>query len=112
MNPTDWLGLQLLKATTGEYIGDGPWGRPVAPTLWGLAGRGDDAMTAGRRARRVFKTAAQIFRKGGISVDATNTHQDFLFTKTCAVRAELREALGRVSPGVLRGGHRPETPEE
>jgi len=35
MNPSDFLGISILKSTTGEYIGASPFETPIAPTLWG-----------------------------------------------------------------------------
>jgi HK97 family phage major capsid protein len=98
MNPTDWLTVALLKASDGTYIGDGPFMRPVAPTLWGLPVAITTTMTAGVALVGAFKTAAQLFRKGGIRVDASNSHQDYFVKNLVAVRAELREALAVYRP--------------
>ena len=45
-----------------------------------------------------FKTAAQIFRKGGVRVDASNSHQDYFTRNLVAVRSELREVLAVYKP--------------
>jgi hypothetical protein len=45
-----------------------------------------------------FKTAAQIFRKGGVRVDASNSHQDYCTRNLVAVRSEPREALAVYKP--------------
>jgi hypothetical protein len=45
-----------------------------------------------------FNTAAQIFRKGGVRVDASNSHQDYFTRNLVAVRSELREALAVYKP--------------
>ena len=42
---------------------------------------------------RAFHAPAQVFRKGGIRVDATNSHLDYFTKNLVAIRAELREAL-------------------
>jgi hypothetical protein len=110
MNPTDWLVVQLLKASDGTYIGDAPFMRPVAPTLWGLPVAVTPAMAAGVALVGAFRSASQTFRKGGIRVAATNSHQDFFVKNLVAIRAEERLALAVYRPGafgeVTRGSHR------
>jgi len=77
MNPADWVSQQILKSTTNDYIGPSPFETPITPTLWGLP----VALTAAIAAKTVlvgaFATMAQFFRRGGISVAASNSHQDY-----------------------------------
>jgi hypothetical protein len=70
-----------------------------------------------------FKTAAQVFRKGGIRVEASNSHQDYFIKNLVAIRAEERlalavyrpQAIGKVTgltgqagvPGVMERGGAP-----
>jgi HK97 family phage major capsid protein len=101
MNPADWLAVQLLKVDTGEYVGDGPFARPVAPTLWGLPVAVTTMMPAGTALVGAFRTAAQIFRKGGIRVEASNSHSDFFVKNLVAIRSEERLALAVYRPGAF-----------
>ena len=92
--------MLLSKTTTGEYLGDGPFGPVRAVTLWGLPIAVTSVIEAGVALVRCFETAAQIFRKGGVRVDASNSHQDYFARNLVAVRSELREALACTSPSV------------
>jgi len=46
------------------------------------------AIAAGTALVGAFRTAAQIFRKGGVRVEASNSHSDFFVTNKTAIRAE------------------------
>ena len=48
-----------------------------------------------------FKQAAQVFRKGGIRVEASNSHADFFIKNLVAIRAEERLALAVYRPGAI-----------
>jgi HK97 family phage major capsid protein len=94
MHPTQWIGLQILKAADGKYIsGQGPFAAPVAATLWGLPVSITPAITAGIALVGCFRTAAQLFRRGGIRTEASNSHASFFVNNLIAVRSEMREAL-------------------
>ncbi len=94
MNPANWLAIQLVKTTAGEYVSGGtPFQTPPTPNLWGLPVALTSAMTAGTALVGAFKTGAQIFRKGGLRVEASNSHADFFVTNRLAIRAEERLAL-------------------
>jgi HK97 family phage major capsid protein len=102
MNPTNWLTIQLMKTTDGEYIaGNGPFSAPQAPTLWGLPVALTPAITAGTALVGAFKTAAQLFRKGGLKVEASNSHSDFFTKNLVAIRAEERLALAVYRPAAF-----------
>jgi hypothetical protein len=45
-----------------------------------------------------FTTGAQIFRRGGIRVDASNSHQDFFVKNLVAIRARVPCATRRIPP--------------
>ena len=94
MNPTNWISIQLLKTAGGEYLsGNGPFSAPQAPTLWGLPVALTAAMVANTALVGAFKTAAQLFRKGGLRVEASNSHASFFVENKIAIRAEERLAL-------------------
>jgi HK97 family phage major capsid protein len=48
-----------------------------------------------------FGTMSQVFRKGGIRVEASNSHQDFFIKNLVAIRAEERLALAVYRPGAF-----------
>jgi HK97 family phage major capsid protein len=45
-----------------------------------------------------FKQAASIFRRGGITVEATNSHSDLFVKDISVIRAEERLALAVYRP--------------
>jgi HK97 family phage major capsid protein len=102
MNPTNWAKTALAKSSTGEYIGAGPFDSGLqAQTLWGLPVAVTPNQLLGSGFVGAFKTAAQIFRKGGIRVEASNSHVDFFIKNLVAIRAEERLALAVYRPGAF-----------
>jgi HK97 family phage major capsid protein len=97
MNPANWLTIRLAKSTTNEYIGASPFSPVLGPTLWGLPVALTPAIAAGV-ALVVTRTAAMIFRRSGIMVMASNSHQDYFVKNLTAVRAEERLALAVYRP--------------
>lgn len=94
MHPTNWLTIQLTKAADGTYIsGNPPFSAPQRPTLWGLPVVITSAIVANTALVGCFMTAAQLFRKGGLRVEATNSHSDWFIFNKIAIRAEERLAL-------------------
>ena len=93
MNPADWMLVQIAKNTQGNYLGTGPWAAPQTPMLWGIAGTVTPAEAAGMALVGAFRQASQTFRKGGIRVEASNSHADFFIRNLVAIRAEERFAL-------------------
>jgi HK97 family phage major capsid protein len=101
MHPSNWLTILLSKTTTGEYIGTGPFGRVLAPTLWNLPVAVTPIIPVGTALVGAFRTAAQIFRKGGINVAITDSHADYFIRNLLAIRAEERLALAVYRPGAF-----------
>lgn len=101
MNPADWGQVALLKTSTGEYMGGGPFTAAQTPTLWGLPVAVTPVMTVNTALVGAFKTGAQIFRRGGLRVEASNSHQDFFIKNLVAIRAEERLALAVYRPSAF-----------
>jgi HK97 family phage major capsid protein len=106
MHPTNWQTILLSKDANGRYYGDSPfgtsaasplWGQPTAstptPTLWGLPVAITPAITVGTALVGCFRSQSQLFRRGGLRVESTNSHLNFFQLNLIAIRAELREAL-------------------
>jgi HK97 family phage major capsid protein len=110
IHPTNWQTLRLSKDTTGQYLGGGPWtgsyGQPnqvstgyfsSAPiwnlNVWVMTGVGLGTALLGS-----FKQAASIVRRGGPSVEVSNSHSDFFVKNLNMVRAESRLALAVFRP--------------
>lgn len=101
LNPANWVATLLSKSTTGEYFTGGPFSPIQSPSLWGLPVVLSPAMAAGTGLVGAFKTGGQIFRKGGVRVEASNSHADFFIKNLVAIRAEERLALAIYRPGAF-----------
>jgi HK97 family phage major capsid protein len=101
MNPADWATTALMKTTTGEYLTGGPFASIQTPTLWGLSVAVTPVQAATVAMVGAYKQAAQIFRKGGIRVEASNSHVDFFIKNLVAIRAEERLALAVYRPAAF-----------
>lgn len=99
MHPNDWAAIRLMKSTS-MYYGAGPFTAPQASgsggasnDLWGLPVVTTTSIAAGTALVGAFKTAAQIFRRQGLTVQTTNSHSDYFAKDLTTFRAEIREAL-------------------
>jgi HK97 family phage major capsid protein len=101
MNPADWATTVLSKNVSGDYYTGGPFSPIQSPTMWGLPVAVTPAIVAATALVGAFKSAAQVFRKGGIRVEASNSHQDFFVKNLVAIRAEERLALAVYRPGAF-----------
>lgn len=101
LNPLNWQTIQLMKDTSGAYMGGGPFMSAPVPRLWGLPVVATPVIAAGTGLVGAFRQAAQIFRKGGIRVEASNSHDDYFIRNLVAIRAEERLALAVYRPGAF-----------
>lgn len=101
VNPDDWAALRLLKDENNNYIGGSPFstgaGEPNE-TLWGKRVVVTEAMDAGVALVGSFRMGAQVFRRTGLTVEASNSHSDFFRRNLTAIRAEERLALAVYRP--------------
>jgi HK97 family phage major capsid protein len=100
MHPTDWQGIRLSKDANNQYFAGGPFtgaygvgagnnDRSVLGTgdnLWGLPVVVTTSATAGTAVVGAFNTCAEVFRKGGITVEATNSNENDFLTNLIAIR--------------------------
>jgi HK97 family phage major capsid protein len=102
LNPLDWQTILLTKATgTGVYFAGGPFVSAENQTLWGKRVVATNAMTAGTALVGSFGQGGQVFTKGGLTVEASNSHADFFQRNQTAIRAERRLALAIFRPGAF-----------
>lgn len=102
VHPTVWQTILLSKATgTGNYFAGGPFVDSANQTLWGKRVVATTAITAGTALVGSFGQGGQIFRKGGLTVEASNSHSDFFIRNQQAIRAEERLALAVFRPGAF-----------
>lgn len=112
IHPTNWQTIRLTKDSNGQYFGGGPfvapYGGPQGPvgpfasdTLWSMRVVVTSAITVGTALVGAFATGAALFRKGGLRVEASNSHGTFFQSDITAIRAEMREALAVYRPSAF-----------
>lgn len=100
IHPLDYQEFRLSKDGNGQYFGggyfQGQYGNGSVlenPNLWGLRTVVTTAATQGEIILGAFRIGATVYRKGGVRVEATNTHADNFTNNKVTVRAEERVAL-------------------
>jgi HK97 family phage major capsid protein len=109
MHPTDYQTIRLLTDSAGQFFGGGPflgpYGGPQGPVgASGQLGGGNDLLwnkplyvtaAIGGAGTAVIGTSAnaQVWRRGGVSVEASNSHSNFFQVNLVALRAEERLGL-------------------
>lgn len=100
IHPLDYQEFRLSKDGNGQYFGggyfQGQYGNGSVlenPNLWGLRTVVTTAATQGEILLGAFRVGATVYRKGGVRVEATNTHADNFTNNKVTVRAEERVAL-------------------
>lgn len=100
INPADYQALRLGKDGNGQYFGGGYFagqygngGVDEQPPLWGLRTIVSPAVAAKTAVVGAFGTAATVYRKGGVRVESTNSHDDDFTNNLITTRIEERIAL-------------------
>jgi HK97 family phage major capsid protein len=92
LHPTDWLAMQLLKDTTGQYIIGSPK-EGTMPQLWGLPVIPTASMTQGRFIVLDAARAGYIADRETANVRISESHDTHFVRNLIAILAELRVAL-------------------
>lgn len=101
INPADFWRMATSKAgTTGEYFSGGPYGGP-SRNPWGLRAVITNAVAAGSPIVGAFRDGATVWRKGGLAVEASNSHSDYFRRDLTALRAVERLGLAVYRPGAF-----------
>jgi len=101
MNPTDYWTMSTQKsAGDGNYFGGSPYRAP-ADNPWGLPVIVTNGVNVGTAVVGAFREGAQVWRKGGVSVEASNSHSDYFKKNLTAIRAEERIALTVYRPSAF-----------
>lgn len=106
VNSTDWEIFRLAKDGNEQYYGGGPFtgaygnGGIAIDTLWGKPVVITSAIDAGTLLVGAFNKA-QIFRRSGLVVDASNSHNDYFQRNMTMLRAEERLALAVYKPAAF-----------
>lgn len=98
IDPLGWESILLSKNSQGAYYANGPFVNTQPATLWGKKVVVTPAMAANTALVGAFAQGAQIFRKGGLTVEASNSHADFFQRNITAIRAEERLGLAVYRP--------------
>ena len=101
VNPANWFAIQTSKDNNGQYFGGGPFSSLPTTSLWGIPVAPTPSIVANTALVGAFGTMAQFFRRGGVRVEASNSHQDFFIKNLVAIRAEERGALAVYRPGAF-----------
>ncbi len=101
LNPANWQTIMLAKDANGQYYGAGPFAPQQAQTLWGYPVVRTPSIASGTGLVGAFRQASQIFRRGGLRVEASNSHNDYFIKNLVAIRAEERLALAVYRPAAF-----------
>jgi len=100
MNSLTWQSLRLIKDAQGQYLAGGPFGLTYgqmtmqpAGLLWGKPVVVSEMIANGNVIVGAFASAAALLRKGGITLEATNSHSTDFLSGIQRVRAEERLGL-------------------
>jgi HK97 family phage major capsid protein len=100
ITPTNWAEMLAGKFGTGAgdkgYVGGGPFGSTGNP--WGLRVVISNAAHDDHPLIGDFSQGAKLFRKGALAMSATNSNEDDFLNNLVAIRAEMREILGKQYP--------------
>jgi HK97 family phage major capsid protein len=99
MNPADFWTMSVSKsAGDGNYFGGSPYSA-ASRNPWGIQVAVSNAVATGTAIVGAFREGATVWRKGGITVAASNSHSDFFRKNLTAIRAEERIGLTVYRPG-------------
>jgi HK97 family phage major capsid protein len=112
IHPTNWLAIRAGTDANGQYFGGGPfnigpYGGPDGPAssnhfsadaLWGMRVVVSSNITVGTALVGSFSQGAALYRRSGVSVEATNSHSTWFYDNITALRAEERLGLAVYRP--------------
>lgn len=108
INPADYQQLRLSKDGNGQYMGGGFFsgqygngGVVEQPPLWGLRTIVTAAVAANTAVVGAFEAATTVYRKGGVRVESTNSHDDDFTNNLITTRIEERVALALRIPAAV-----------
>lgn len=103
IHPIDFARASIRRAVGGDgaYFSGGPYSPPLQ-NPWGLPNTVITTATAqGTAVVGAFRSQAMVWRKGGLSIEATNSHEDYFERNLTAIRAEERLLLAVYRPAAF-----------
>jgi HK97 family phage major capsid protein len=88
----DFAKMVVKKDNQSGYYGSGPWGA-AGQNPWGLKTVVTNAVADGSPIVGAFREGGTVWRKGGVTVEASNSHSDYFRRNLTAIRAEERLCL-------------------
>lgn len=108
IHPTDYQNLRLTQDANEQFYGGGPFagaygtgGAINDPAVWGLRTVITPAVAAGTVVVGAWKAGGMVFRKGGITVDSTNSDGEKFRSNISTIRAEERLGLAVFRPAAF-----------
>jgi HK97 family phage major capsid protein len=114
LHPSDWQDIRLLTDTAGQLFGGGPFVGPYGGPQGPVSATGNQVSNVGVSIweKPVYVTSAtgagtavvgtresaQVWRRGGMSVEASNSHSNYFQLNLIAIRAEERLGLAVYRP--------------
>jgi HK97 family phage major capsid protein len=93
IHPIDAAKMDVVKATgSGLYYSGGPYGQPNQ-NPWGLKRVVTTAVDIRTPIVGAFREGATLWRRGGVTLEASNSHADYFRRNLTALRCEERLAL-------------------
>lgn len=108
INPMDYLALRLAKDGNEQYYGggyfQGAYGNSnlqEEPPIWAKRTVVTPAIAQGTVLIGAFKPTTTFYRKGGVRIESTNSHESDFTSNLVTTRLETRGALAPRVPSAL-----------
>ena len=108
VNTRDYEAMRLSLDANEQYYGGGPFtgaygnqGYTLGPGLWQQRTVVTSAMPQGTALVGSFQVGGQVLRKGGVSVEMTNSNEDDFIHNKVTLRAEERLMLAVYQPAAF-----------
>jgi HK97 family phage major capsid protein len=105
VNSNDWTDLILSKDSNGQFYAGGPFMNQYGAgqfsnvfRMFGIPVIVTSFITEGTALVGAFRMSSQLFRREGVRVEATNTHDTDFVYNLITIRAEARMCLAVYKP--------------
>lgn len=93
MHPNDYVDMITLQSSTGDFILQAVLQNAPEGRIWGLPVRQTTAITENTALVGAFAQGAEVFRIGGMSIEASSEHSTYFTENKVAILAETRIGL-------------------